>query len=777
LFDLNIYPFPPSTTTTGIVPGLLVVPPTRKAARGRENDHLVLYFKLEGQSAITEEGMNAWLEKKAEIYHRTAGTVTSGMRAVIDAINSDLFERNSRHAKEGSQVTGHLQMAVLKREMLYLVTLGNCSPFFSINQETGSLTDSENNSRGLGLTQAVSPRFSQFALAENDVVVFAFNAPSDWTGEQLSGATALSMETLFRRLYAQPAKSARGLFMRVKTGSGKVNLQLLQAPLAQTRNPEPTAKQQEPVPTPVVVRVQATPTAEKPSQVEPSLLEQEAEGTVQQPVVRRITNPVSRQHLGGETPAPAEAVPEPEITPKRVVIPPVEEEEEPSLPAINFKQVVGSTLRKGAQVVNKVDGMVKDTTQKVLPGEVDQPAHLPNSAKILIAILVPVIVVAIAVGLIDRNAKPTYFNGYLQQAEQLAIRADGQTADPAARLESLQESLYWLDKAGDYGTSDDYNTLRARVQTGIDDLQGIIRINMVPALPDALSSKTNITQIVATNTDFYALDSTTGQVLRFFASGSAYEQDTAFKCGPSENAVVKDIGPVVDMLAISSDNQYGSTLLAVDAGGNLDYCVPGDSGYIVSLQAPDMGWGAIKSITMYQNFLYVLDISGNAVYRFEGSKLMFSDKPTLFFDEKIPSLTNAIDIEIVGYELYILRSNGEMVECTYSPIKDMKSTECDDPALYLDTRSGQTKDVTSFPEANFILMRLTQSPDSSIYLLDDKGDTVFHLSYARSLQRVLHPRISEGEDVSGLSPTAFSISSGRMVFMAYKNELFYGQMP
>ncbi len=770
MFDLNIYPFPPSKTATGIVPGLIVVPPNRKGARGREYDHLVLYFKLEGQSAITEEGMNTWLEKKAEIYHRTAGTVTSGMRAVIDAINGDLFERNSRHAKEGSQVTGHLQMAVLKREMLYLVTLGNCSPFFSINQDTGSLTDSENNGRGLGLTQSVSPRFSQYALAENDVVVFAFQAPSNWTGELLNGAAALSMETLLRRLYAQPAKSARGLFMRVKTGSGKGNLHFLQAPPAQTKDPEPAAST-------AVAPVQATLTLEKLPPAEPSLPVQDSEGAVQQPVVRRITHPVSRQYRGGETPVPAEPVQAPEVKPAQVVVPHADEEKDPSLPSLHFKRVVGSTLRKGAQAVNKVDGIVKDTTQKVLPGEVDQPATLPRSAKILIAILVPVIVVAIAVGLINRNGKPTYFNGYLQQAEQLASRADGQIADPAARLQSLQESLYWLDKAGAYGSSDDYNTLRTKVQTGIDDLQGIIRINMVPALPDNLPSKTNITQIVATNSDFYALDSTTGQVLRFFASGSAYEQDTAFKCGPSENTVVKDIGPVVDMLAIPSGNQYGATLLAIDAAGNLEYCVPGDSGYIVSLQAPDMGWGAIKSISMYQNFLYVLDISGNAIYRFEGSSLMFQDKPTLFFDEEIPSLSNAIDIEIVGYELYILRSNGEMVECTYSPIKDMKSTECTDPAVYQDTRSGQTKDVTTFPEANFILMRLTQAPDSSIYLLDDKGNTVFHFSYARSLQRVLHPRISEGEDVSGLSPTAFSISSGRMVFMAYKNELFYGQMP
>jgi hypothetical protein len=100
-------------------------------------------------------------------------------------------------------------------------------------------------------------------------------------------------------------------------------------------------------------------------------------------------------------------------------------------------------------------------------------------------------------------------------------------------------------------------------------------------------------------------------------------------------------------------------------------------------------------------------------------------------------LTQAIDIEIEKDELYILRSNGEMVECTYSALKDMKSTECKDPAPYTDTRGGQVKEVTTFPEANFVLMRLTMAPDSSIYLLNAKGNTVYHYSYALNLQRVL----------------------------------------
>jgi hypothetical protein len=190
-----------------------------------------------------------------------------------------------------------------------------------------------------------------------------------------------------------------------------------------------------------------------------------------------------------------------------------------------------------------------------------------------------------------------------------------------------------------------------------------------------------------------------------------------------------------------------------------------------------MGWGAIQSISLYQSNLYVLDIKGNAVYRFEGSGTDFADKPTLFFDEEIPPLTDALDIEEVGYELNILRGNGEMVKCTYSPLKDMKSTHCESPAQYLDTQTGQDVEVNSFPDTQFTQLHLTEAPDSSLYILDAAHDTLYQFSYKLSLQRELHPRMTDGVDADTLTPTSFTVSPTRLLFMAYSNQIYYGQMP
>ena len=154
-----------------------------------------------------------------------------------------------------------------------------------------------------------------------------------------------------------------------------------------------------------------------------------------------------------------------------------------------------------------------------------------------------------------------------------------------------------------------------------------------------------------------------------------------------------------------------------------------------------------------------------------------TSKPTLFFDNQIPALTEAIDIEVNGDELYILRSSGQMVECTYSHMKDYKLTECQDPAPYGDMRTGQIPEPISFPEANFIQMRLTAAPDSSIYLLDTTAKALFHFSLQRNLQKILHPRFVDGTNLDMLSPTAIAVSSGRIAFMAFGSQIYYSPMP
>lgn len=237
------------------------------------------------------------------------------------------------------------------------------------------------------------------------------------------------------------------------------------------------------------------------------------------------------------------------------------------------------------------------------------------------------------------------------------------------------------------------------------------------------------------------------------------------------------IGKLVDILPITYANSFNARLIGIDAAGNIEYCIPGDSGKVTRLIPPDSGWMGIKSVSLYQNFLHVLDPGGNAVYRYKGKGLLFEESPTLYFDNVIPPLAYAVDIEVNGDELYILRSTGEMVECTYSHIKDYKLTECTDPAPYGDMREGKNATPIIFTDAQFVQMRMTQAPDSSLYLLDQKGQRLYHLSLQRNLQKVMQPGYSGKDSTPQGAATAIAISPGRMLFIAFQNRIYAAPLP
>jgi hypothetical protein len=764
LFDLSLFTFPITPPGKPMYPGFLVMLPPKKPARGRENDILILNFKLTGKSSITDAGLKTWLENKATAYHNSSGTVTSGMRTVFEDINEDLLQRNSKFAKQNGQISGSLQLMVLKKEVLYLAVFGTGSGFLVTKNEVEHIIDDENGGKGLGLAQSINIRFSQSNVETSNVLLFANDPPETWTKESLIDGQGLSNEGLYRRLFATGIGQAQGVMIRFREGTGKV-VMLKPRTSELPTGEEETPKSRDAIVTPVpIIGKPITPEVSIPG--EKSVPDVKPFITEAQRISHRPQNPASMTE--------AKLAPEPVARPVR------EPQSTMNLPlpkTEDVKAAVGGALRKGAQVKGKTETWLRTAMQKILPGAADQPLKFPKALLVFIAVAVPVIIVAIAASLYIRNGRNSLFDGYMAEAQQLAARAEGQVGDDASKLASLQESIYWLDKADQYGTSDQSTQLRQTVQTQLDDLQGITRINLIPAISTVLPKGTNIGQLAISGTDLYALDSTSGTVLRFFQSGSEYQQDTAFDCGPSATSPLVTIGSIVDMIPISTNNTYGASLLAIDSQGKLEYCVAGESGYVVSLAAPDMGWVGISSISLNQGNLYVMDVRGNAVYRFEGSGNQFPDKPTLFFDEVIPSLAQAIDIEVIGYELYILRSNGEMVECTYSPIKDMKSTECEDPAIFNDNRGGQTVKTSTFAGASFTQMHMTLAPDSSLYLLDTAGKTVYHLSYARNLQGVLHPRMTDGENIDKYSPTAFAVSNTRQVFMAFGSLIYYGQMP
>ena len=728
------------------LPGFIAMQPPKRAARGRENDLLIALITLKGPSSISPETLRSWMDKKCEEYFHIPGTVTFAMRSLVEKFNQELLDRNIKRAKGGNQLTALLNLAVVKRDQLYLAYAGDTRSFYISEQDCIEYKDDE-QPRDLGLVEALPIRFGQKAIHENDLLIFAPAAPETWTSDVFAGGNALTIEGLSRRLFNQCGSDVRALVVKFLPGKGEIITAPLNRNLTTTTMPDSAY-------------FTAEPSAEMPVEAK----------YIELPVTPVSVN-VEPESTQAQESVPAAVEPVRLVSRRRV------EKEKQDLLSPQAKVAIGKSTRSA---VDSWEGFKKNAGEflgKLLPGLTEGPVKLNVPLLIFIALAVPLVIGLVAGGVYSKKGKGREFDAAVVQAQQYAAQADTQFNDPPSRLASLQQAMFWLEKAGEYGTSESFVVLKTNIQTSLDQLQGIQRLNMAPLFSDTLAKDTNITQMVATNTEVYLLDATSGTVLRYYRSGDEYIVDKEFDCGLNPRNVISPIGKLVDIVQVPAGNSFSATIMGVDTAGVIEYCIPGESGITGSLIPPDAGWISLKSISLYQGYLYILDSGGNAVYRYGGTGIQYDEKPTLFFDKIVPDLDNAIDIEVNGVELYILKANGQMIECTYSPMKDYKETECLDPAPFGDMRTAQEPQPVSFPDANFVQLRMTPAPDSSLYLLDGRNKSVYHFSLQRNLQKIMHPRLMDDMDIEKLTPTAMDVSTGRIAYMAFGNLVYYAPLP
>ncbi len=81
-FDLNLLPmYRIQGQEMPQVPGLLAVLPPKRAARGREEDRLLVYLTLSGNTGFPSTEYNQIMGRITQRFYRTAGSVTSAIRA------------------------------------------------------------------------------------------------------------------------------------------------------------------------------------------------------------------------------------------------------------------------------------------------------------------------------------------------------------------------------------------------------------------------------------------------------------------------------------------------------------------------------------------------------------------------------------------------------------------------------------------------------------------------------------------------------------------------
>jgi len=771
------------------LPGLFTALPPKRVARGREKDRLVIFLQLIERGSPLQGAPQEMLDKLSRVYYATRGTVTRAMRAVAEEVNERLLARNLRQAKEGNPLVGLMIVAVLHEEMLYLAHCGPVHSFVINAQTVEHFHDPQGAGKGLGISRSVAVRYYRSVFQPGNLALVCVQPPQNWTRQNLLGSSQLSLDNLRRRLLTQADENLSFVMLRTRKGSGEIQTRTLRTseaqplPLEEEKpaamplplgSTQPIAEDDAAVKQPIYLSGERQ---ERPAS-KAGLLQnlQEKLNTAQVKIGQRKTAPV------------AEPAMEQEDLPRReAAFVPAGEVQQPAA-APQIKQI-SPVLRKASRWLTgawqgwqrfrqRSGAALSRWTARMLPGNAERLPALSNSAMLFIAVVVPLIVVAIAMTAYWQQGRGEQHRLFLSQAEQMIAQANEQS-DVLMKRVNYEAALGYLDQAAQFGNSEQMQRLQQQITTALDQLEGIRRLEFSALLPASFDGKVNITRIVATpSEDLYLLDQSSGQVIRLVYTRPGYEVDNHFFCGPNLVGGLI-VGPLVDIAAAPIPNTLDAVVMGVDAFGNLLYCsLDANKTTAISLRPPDAGWGELRAMVYSPGLLHLLDPASNAVWRFEGQGIDFSDPlagPRLFFGNVIPELASAVDIAIYQNDLYILREDGSMALCTYSSISSTP-TRCSDPYPYRVSRAGEPVEELTTLGVGLSQIQATQPPEPSLYVFDPAAPAIYQFSLGMTFVQEIRPVQGAGTSLPARPATAFRVTMGRNLVLAFGNQVFIASL-
>ncbi len=149
------------------------------------------------------------------------------MRAVAEALNQSLLERNLRGATSGQQIAGLLTQMVLRSDMVYLAHSGPVQAFVISNGPPQHFSDLAGSGRGLGASRQAAIRYYHCTLQPGQYLLPVHQTSPSWESETFLTSQNLDFEGLRRKLIGIPDQELSALLIQVQTGSGKLNLMRL----------------------------------------------------------------------------------------------------------------------------------------------------------------------------------------------------------------------------------------------------------------------------------------------------------------------------------------------------------------------------------------------------------------------------------------------------------------------------------------------------------------------------------------------------------------------
>ncbi len=792
--DINLTPlYRIQSQEQGDLPGLIAVQPPKNAARGREQDRLIVYLLLAGNAAITTGEYRKLAEDVANVFYQTPRAVTSALRAAADSLNKTLLDRNLSTSGVGQYTLAWMTLAVLRESQCIFSLNGPMHAYWIGVEGSRHIFEPAISGKGLGSSRSINIHYAQADLADNTTLLFCGRLPNAWASA-LDSAQPAPLDSTRRRLTALTTEDLNAILIQTVEGTGAINLFKGSNPTPQVEKP-PTPF---PTPEPASEPAPDLPAANEPESIpEAHLLQPSAYSIPPQneepvPALKPQTGPLANlphKIVPREFPAsipraklqPTETdqkeveVKEPEVVPP----PPPLIEEPPKFEVPSEPREPSPQARQAAKViVNFMQGFrhgsanlgerIRNFLPRLLPSNETTNVQPVSPAAFMgfLAILIPLIVVTISVVVYMRYGRNEQYDIYYNQAEQLKSQALSLTNPIEQRL-AWENVLKNLDEAEKHNITNDTLALREEAQSNLDSLLGIMRMQFSPAF--SAKPNINVSRMAATENDLYLLNAENGEVMRAIPSGSGgFELDTTFDCRPGSN---NSAGQLVDILTLPITNIYGATVLGIDAVGNLVYCKPGSPPQTGLLPAPDTNWNHITSIVLDGGNLYVLDAPARAVWVYPGKEAAFVDRPYFFFGQQTPT-QDVIDFLISGDEMYLLHADGRISRCIYSRI-DTSASKCEDPLNRVNPFPAyQGQDL--FATSHFTQVLFAAPPDPSILLLDAEHQNIMRFATRTlELQNQFQPTTGSHNPIPPGTASAVAVSPDHVLYLAVDGQIYF----
>ncbi len=786
-FDLNILPLHRlNGQEMTNLPGLLALAPSRKAARERMQDSLVLYFMLSGNARVEAHEIEEWLQNAAHQFYQWRGSLTAAMRKAAESLNTALLERNLSTTGRGQYALGLLVIASTREARCTLLLSGPAHAVWISEGQSRHFHDPALSGKGLGSSQSLRPYFSQVELHHNDLLVLSGKFPKEWEADLMNERPPASLEASYRKLMFAKGDLHAAL---IQAQSGRGNITLLRpanSPISSSPISAP------PISAPPFPN---SPTSSPPSEKKPPSLA-DFPAHVIQPSAYAI--PPRTESLPTPTEEKATVRSFPPSIPRAksvdIKIEAASKEEKPPAKAESDAQASSSLteakpgahaeaarqmakavvkgIRTGRRVNERLGDLLRRFVPRIIPNtDSTQALTIPTYAMVFMAIIIPVLVVTIATVVYLRFGQSVQYDELYRQA--LAVRAQAVSeADPIRQRDLWNQVLSYVDQAERYRETDESRLLRSEAQSNLDALMGVLRLEFIPSFTGGLGGSTQISRMAASESDLYMLDAEGGNILHASFTGRSLQFDSAFNCQPGTYAGYQ-VGTLVDIAALPKVNTIGATVMGLDTGGTLLYCAPGQIPQAVPLPPlPNTNWVRITAFALDNDRLYVLDAGARAVWVFPGKDSAFLDAPYFFFGNQIPNIENAIDLAVNGDDLYLLHSDGHLSTCTFSRVNGVP-TRCQDPAPFVDNFPAH-QDLALFAQAHFTQIALTSPPNVVLLLLDSENRNVYRFSpRSLELQNMITGFAGKANPFQAGPFTAMTVSPNYVLYVAIGNQVYF----